>query len=173
MKKRIPKFPKVPQLNSDKISQITKDIFINESMSPKISDVIFVFGGSHPGLWEKSYEAYNKGLGKKIITTGGKKPNVKRHPSWNYDDMAEAEVIANNLIELGVPERDILIEDKSIHSLENILFGMKKINLQNIKRILFVCKSYASGRQYRTMRKNIPDDPLRCTQIQVPKIRVI
>lgn len=100
--------------------------------------LFFVFGGSHPGLWEKSYEAYNKGF-------------------WNYGDMAEADVIANNLIKLGVPERDILIEDKSIHSLENILFGMKKINLQNKKgfylfvRVMFLEDSIEQW-------ENIPDD---------------
>ena len=84
-------------------------------------DVIFVFGGSHPGNWQAPLEAYRQSLGNQIIVTGGTSLHGMKHPSWNYGDLSEAEVIVNKLMEHGVPKDAIMFETNSLHSIANVM----------------------------------------------------
>jgi hypothetical protein len=55
----IPKYPEIPPLTEKKIQQLTSIVFLEEEFCslPQKSDLIFVFGGSHPGCWQTSYQA--------------------------------------------------------------------------------------------------------------------
>jgi hypothetical protein len=103
----IPKEIVVPPLNSDQIEALTNIIFM-KYRTPEPCDVMFVFGGTHPGHWEKAIEAYRKGLSKKIIVTGGVSPTGVKHPEWRDTNKPEAEVIVTELIKNGVREDAIV-----------------------------------------------------------------
>jgi uncharacterized SAM-binding protein YcdF (DUF218 family) len=118
-------------------------------------DVIFVFGGSHPGLWKKTAEAYFLGLGKRIVVTGGYNPAARRHPTWSDGTTPEAHVIRRELVRLQVPEQVIISEGRSTNSLENVLFAKQVFDFQPVGSILVICKSYGTGRQCRTLQKHI------------------
>ena len=107
----IPKYPDVPTLTKKQIDQITEITFLKE-ITPQKCDVIFVFGGSHRN-WQAPLEAYRQGLGNQIIVTGGTSLHGMKHPSWNYGDLSEAEVIVNKLMEHGVPKDAIMFETNS------------------------------------------------------------
>lgn len=151
----IPKYPEVPKLTSKQIDDITEIVFLKE-VEPKKCDAIFVFGGSHPGNWMKPLEAYDKGLGDHIIVTGGGSSSNMRHPEWNNSGMSEAEVIVKNLVENGVPRDVISYETSSMHSIANVIESKKIFNFEGLDRLLFVSKSIATGRQYRTLIKHLP-----------------
>jgi hypothetical protein len=68
--KEIPYFVDPPPLSPSLIDEITY-IHFGEPIPVEPCDIIFVFGGSHPGLWEKSAEAFFDNLGQDIIVTGG------------------------------------------------------------------------------------------------------
>ncbi len=137
-------------------SEITRIVFGIPLELPKPCDMIFIFGGSHPGLWEKASEAYFTGLGKTIITTGGFRVDAKRHYTWKEAvGTPEGQVIKRELIRLGVPENRIFCEDRSINSLENVLFAKEIYDFRDVSSALLVCKSYGAGRQVRTFRQNI------------------
>ncbi|USK32551.1 YdcF family protein [Bacillus sp. F19] len=151
----IPKYPDVPELTVKQIRQITEITFYKEILPTKC-DVIFVFGGSHPGNWQAPLEAYNKGFSNQIIITGGSSSSGMRHSDWIYEDISEAEVIVNKLIENGVSRDKIFYETSSKHSIDNVIQAKKVFDFSSINTLLFVCKSLAAGRQYRTLKKHLP-----------------
>ncbi len=148
----IPKFPNVPELTNEQIKQITKVTFYEE-VAPAACDTIFVFGGSHPGNWQKPLEAYHKGLGKRIIVTGGTSSTGMKHKEWRDGIKSEAAFIVENLIKFGVPDNHIVSEQTSKSSIENIKEAIKIVDFSSINRLLFVCKNYATGRQLRVLKK--------------------
>ena len=96
-------------------------------------DAIFVFGGSHPGNWQAPLEAYRQGLGNQIIVTGGTSLHGMKHPSWNYGDLSDAEVIVTKLMEHGVPKDAILFEKtppfyRECNGSEKILISQRLIS---------------------------------------------
>jgi uncharacterized SAM-binding protein YcdF (DUF218 family) len=76
---------------------------------------------------------YKKGHIKKIIASGGQNGMFKE------DNFVEAEFIAQNLIGLGIPKEDIIIEGKSKNTIENAEFTFKhlqSIGIENSKVVL-------------------------------------
>jgi len=153
----IPRFPQHPPLDDDLIAEITVIVF-GKPVSPRPCDLIFVFGGSHPGLWIKSHEAYLAGLGKEIIVTGGHKPTATRHKTWHHGTTPEAHVIRQELTSRGIPEEKIHVEAKSTNTLENVLYAQEVYDFSTTNSILAVCKSYGVGRQCRTLKRHISTD---------------
>ncbi|MBA4493957.1 YdcF family protein [Paenactinomyces guangxiensis] len=156
--KEIPRYPKTPRLSREQAEALTQIVFVDQKEFPVQSsyDLLFIFGGSHPKLWEVSAQAYIEGKCRQILVTGGYKPNVKRHSSWKYGTTPESHVIKWRLVEKGVREEDIIIEDRSTNSLENVLYAKEIFDFGKVRNLLFVCKSFASGRQYRTLKKHLP-----------------
>ncbi|GAB4577997.1 MAG: YdcF family protein [Anaerolineales bacterium] len=142
-------------LTPDVIQEITAIVFDFPSLPIQPCDVIFVFGGSHPGLWLTAAEAYHKGLGNTIIVTGGHKPGVHYHFTWTDGTTPESHVITRELIKLSVPINAIVYEDQSTNSLDNVLFAKRVYDFSNITSILVVCKNYGVGRQCRTLKQHL------------------
>ena len=55
-----------------------------------------------------------------------------KHPSWNYGDLSDAEVIVNKLLEHGVPKDAILFEKNSLHSIANVMEAKRFLILQRL-----------------------------------------
>lgn len=133
------------------IKKITEYIFINDE-NPS-GDIAFVFG-TYKAL-EKSVEhtvnIYKNKLVKKVIFTGGIN---------NEFNLVESEEMRNIAIQSGITPHDILIEDKSTNTLENVLFSIpileKEIGLNNIKTITAIVKNYHSRRALMTLKKHLP-----------------
>lgn len=153
----IPRNLDVPELTPEQIQIITKTVFLPAEKLEK-ADLIFVFGGSHSVLWESAAKLYHQGYAKKIIVTGGLKPIALKHKSWQYGDRTEADVISQKLVENGVPKKAIIIEDKAVNSYENVIFVKELFDFSKISSLMMVCKSYAAGRQFRTLKKNLSEN---------------
>ncbi|MDR7857855.1 YdcF family protein [Tissierella sp.] len=151
----IPKYPEVPDLTDNQIEEIT-EITFGEEEGLNSSDVIFVFGSTHPPTYQNAFEAYNKGLGKEIIISGGSSGSKDKHKDWIYGDKAEARVIYEKLASLGVPEQKMFLEEKSKNSRENILFAKEIYDFSKVNSLIFISKNYAAGRQCRTLKKYLP-----------------
>jgi uncharacterized SAM-binding protein YcdF (DUF218 family) len=139
-------------LDAALIDEVT-DIVFGPLVEPIACDVIFVFGGLDPGLWEKGADAYSRRLGKHVVVTGGYKPTAAT-PYWK-DGTREALIIRRELIILGVPEAAIFYEDRSTNSLENVLFAKEVYDFTKVTSVLAVCKCYGAGRQCRTLKQNL------------------
>ena len=147
----IPYYVDSPSLSPSLIEEITTIIF-GKPATIEPCDIIFIFGGSHPGLWDNAAEAYFKGLGHDIIVTGGYKQDALRHHSWKEGKTPESVVIRQELIQLGVPEGRIYTEQRSTNTYENVRFAMQVYDFNTVSSILAICKSYAVGRQTRTLQ---------------------
>ncbi len=131
--------------------EITNYIFLDDTDLK--GDIAFVFGtwNAWKGSVEKATELYKSGFVPKLIFSGGinKKTGV-----------IEGEAMAEEAIKLGVPRNDVLIENKSTNTLENVLFSLgvidKELGLQNIKVMTAVVKNYHARRALMTLRKHIP-----------------
>lgn len=65
---------------------------------------------------------YKRGYIKKIIASGG------QNGMFSEDDFMEADFVAKNLMDLGIPAADIWIENQSKNTVENALFSKALLN---------------------------------------------
>lgn len=153
----IPKYPIVPNLKENQVIELTRIVF-SPKRDLKKNDVIFVFGSTHPACVEAAYQAYEKGLGKEIIISGGNSNSRDKHKDWTSGDSSEASSISSKLLERGVPEDKIYVEDKASNSKENVILATKLFDFSKVKSVTIISKNYVVGRQYRTLKKYIPSD---------------
>ncbi|MGM0806105.1 MAG: YdcF family protein [Bacillota bacterium] len=154
----IPKEPVIPDLTESDVELLTVITFDRE-IRPQKCDALFVFSGTHSGHWEKVIEAYNLNYIETIIVTGGRSLTGLPHPDWdgNTDrEVSEARVIVSYLESAGIPLKNIFIEEKSTNSLENVICSKEVFDFTKIHTLMVVCKSHATGRQIRTLKKHLP-----------------
>lgn len=130
--------------------QITNYIFV-PAVSEK-ADLAFIFGTrQYQGAVKIAYDLYKINLVPKILVSGG----MNRVSGEN-----EALAIFQKLSSLGVNNGDIIVEDKSTNTLENVLFSRdfieKNIGWENIQTIIAVVKNYHSRRALMTLKKHFP-----------------
>ena len=81
-----------------------------------------------------AYDAYKSGRIKKVIFSGGSNGVSNQ----NNDTVAEAVKMRKLAIKLGIKEEDILIDDKSNNSFENVKNSFDLIKDQNITEIAII-----------------------------------
>ena len=116
-------------MDQKEIKKITDYIFLKSK--PQKADLALVFGTRHQEAINKVFELYRNKLVSKILVSGG----INRVTGEN-----EALEMGNKLIRLGVKKDDLILEDKSTNSLENVLFSKQiideKIGFNKIKKLL-------------------------------------
>lgn len=149
--------PKVPPLSQIEINHLTKIVF-----GPLIPlarcDVIFVFGGVHPGHWQTALTAYQHGMADKIIVTGGRSNTNDLEYQRLIGTQTECAIIVEHLLAAGVPKTAIISEDNSTNSLENVVYACEKFDFKTVKSVLFVTKEHVVGRHWRTLAQYLPAD---------------
>lgn len=136
-------------MEKNEINKITEYIFLNSL--PQKAHLAIIFGTRHKVALETVFQLYQKGLIPKVLLSGG----INKTTGQN-----EAEDMAKNLIAMGIKRDDLILENKSTNSLENVLFSKDKIEqeigFQNIKKIIAVVKHYHSRRALMTLKKHFP-----------------
>lgn len=126
--------------------------YMHMNMEPRKADIIVGFGCYNEEIALRAAELYFEGFAPKILFTGGLGRNTKR--MW---DRSEAERFAEIAMKAGVPEKDILMENRSTNTGENILFTKEMLAGKNIKRILGVHKPFMERRVYGAMGMYWPE----------------
>ena len=123
------------------------------SSSPERSDLIFVFGSSQNLRIEKAVELYKQDVAPKIMTTGAA-------PHWGELIEPEGEMAARHAIELGVPEGDIIVENQSIATPDNVKRGIDILEEMNWRPaiITIVTSEFNTRRAEMDMYKFTPWD---------------
>ena len=91
--------------------------YLGLHQAPKKADVIVGFGNFNTDIARRAAELYHQGYAPKILFTGGLGRNTE-----GMLPEPEAVRFARVAMECGVPEKDILLEDKSRNTKENIDF---------------------------------------------------
>ena len=92
---------------------------------------------------------YKKGYIKKIIATGG------QNGLTNEDDFVEAEFVAANLKDLGIPVTDIYVEGNSRNTIENAEFSYKILDSLGLKKnkVVLITSAFHMPRAKETFEK--------------------
>jgi len=125
------------------------------------SDVVVVLGGmiqtlgkygTRPELTESSdrlvdaIRIYKAGKAKKILFTGGS--------GYLFaDEIREADLAKQIITELGVPEKDLVIERESHNTYENAVFSKQLIEENHFETIILVTSAFHFKRAAATFKK--------------------
>ena len=118
-------------------------------------DSIFVLCSLDTRVAEKAAQLYLEGYSSQVIVSGG--VGVLTQDIFNKP---EAQIFADIIVELGVPASDIIIEDESTNTGENIQFTYNLLrNLgKSFSSFILVQKPYMERRTYATFKKQWPDE---------------
>ncbi len=133
------------------LQDITEYMLVETDLRP--ADLGFVFGGANAdSLADHAAKLYHDGLFKQIIVSGGVATD---------DGRLECDRMRDRLVECGVPEDKILVENQATNTGENVTYGMalieKEIGLKNVKSVIGIGQIHASRRFVMTLEKHWPD----------------
>ena len=120
------------------------------------ADCILVLGSLKAAQYRVPVAAqgYKAGRAKKIILCGGK---VRAFPDGNY---SEAEYMRQAALASGIADEDIILENSSQDTVENILFALIELQrsfyLNNVHSVLLVTTAYHMRRSLGIARYLLP-----------------
>jgi uncharacterized SAM-binding protein YcdF (DUF218 family) len=129
------------------------------------SDCILTLGSHDLRVAHRTADLYLEGWAPLVIMSGGLGNFTKS--IWKD---AEADKFAAIAIQRGVPAIDILIENASTNTGENILFTQRLLEQKglNPESFIVVQKPYMERRSYATFKKHWPSKKLLVTSPQIP-----
>ena len=109
----------------------------------KKADCIVGFGNYNCDIGIRAAELYHAGFAEKVLFSGGLGRNT-----LGLQNTTEAVRFAETAMRCGVPEQDILIEDRSTNTAENILFTKAMLEENGIfaKRLIAVHQPFMERR---------------------------
>ena len=131
---------------------------------PRRADVIVGFGNFNTDIAARAAQLYNQGYAAKILFTGGLGRNTE-----GLLPESEAERFKRTAMACGVPEQDIILEDKSTNTKENIDFTRELLEKLNIPHghILGVHQPFMERRITAAMGVYWPEQSFSVTSPQV------
>ncbi|MFH1030621.1 MAG: YdcF family protein [bacterium] len=118
-----------------------------------MSSYIFILGSSYIETMDEVKKLYDRRVANKILITGHSKGRLKE---------IEANKFYRRGIELGIPQEVFLLEKNAINTKENIVNSIsiieKSLGFRNIKKIMFICKSFHTRRVLMTAKMYFPKD---------------
>ncbi len=128
------------------------------------ADCILVLGSHDFRVAERGAELYLQGWAPLLIFSGGLGNFTKE--MWTE---SEADQFARIAISKGVPEKAILVENKSTNTGENILFTQQLLKEKqlNPQSFIVVQKPYMERRSYATFKQHWPDKEVMVTSPQI------
>ncbi len=127
--------------------------YVMPSFPACASDLGFLFGTRHgvPEFCEVAYELWRDGMFSRLLVSGGK---TRSSP------LAEAEVIAERLVGLGIPKTVLILETVATNTGENVQFGRAKVaevmDLAAIRSIVVIGKICSTRRYLMTLQRHWP-----------------
>lgn len=128
--------------------------YMHMDMELRKADCIVGFGNYNTAIAVRAAELYHQGLAPKILFSGGLGRNTDNR--WTG---TEAERFAAAAMAEGVPAADIILEDKSTNTAENILFTRHKFRElgMEVKTILGVHQPFMERRIYAALKVSWPE----------------
>lgn len=122
-----------------------------QTIVPKQADFAIIFGTRLPDPVPIAARLYQERVVPKIVATGG----MNRDTGHN-----EAHAHYQLLRESGIPASDIIVEDQSTNTLENVTFALPKIQeaVGDFRSVIAVCKWMHARRAIMTMKAHFPPD---------------
>ena len=142
--------------------------YLGMHQTPAKADCIVGFGNFTTDIARRAAELYHQGYAPKILFTGGLGRNTTR-----LFTEPEAVRFARVAMECGVPEGDIILEDKSTNTKENIDFMREIFETQGIPHdhVLGVHQPFMERRIVAAMGVYWPEQSfsVTCPQVTIPE----
>ena len=128
------------------------------------ADCIFVLGSQDTRVAERAAEIHLQGWAPLLIFSGGLGRITKG--VWTE---TEAELFARIAAQKGVCEKNILVENKSTNTGENVLFTRQLVQQRGLdpQSFILVQKPYMERRAYATFQKQWPGQTVYVTSPQI------
>lgn len=138
--------------------------YMHMNMELSKADCIVGFGCYNDDIPLRCAELYRQGWAPKVLFTGGLGRNTRE--LWTESEAARFGRIA---LAHGVPEKDLILEDKATNSAENILFTRDKLHSLGLpcEKLIGVHKPFMERRVYAAMKVYWPEAELIVTSPQL------
>lgn len=127
--------------------------YVMPSFPVRASDLGFLFGTRH-GVSEfcaAAHALWRDGMFSRLLISGGRTAS---------SPVAEADVIAERLIRLGIPEAALILETEAMNTGENVRFGMARVaevmDLAAVRSVVVIGKICSTRRYLMTLQKHWP-----------------
>lgn len=148
----------VSEINEEALSIGTVDRLLFQGLEDigEKADCIVVLGSIKAAKYRVpvAVDAYKAGRANKIMLCGG---SVRDFPAGK---ISEAENMYQTALELGIPQEDIILENQSQNTVENILFALIELQrafwLNKVHRVLLVTTAYHMRRSLAIARYLFP-----------------
>jgi len=143
-------------LAPSEVEAITRAVFVRSD--PRPSELMLIFGATRSsGNWHTAAKLIQSGMADRVLVSGG----------GRYDEsstVTEAWGIRSALIDLSVPPSDIMVEERSRNTLENVIFSRELLQAIGMfpASVVLYCKSHHAGRASRTLAKHMPGVTFSC-----------
>ena len=127
--------------------EIIMAIVDNDCLKP--SDAIILLEGDGFHRFQKAVDLYKKGLGKKIVFSGA--IVQKEYGSYPFEEVKPF------IINAGVPEEDLIHEDKSLQTQQQAVEVVKMAMENGRKRLALVASHEHQYRAYLTFLRQVLD----------------
>ena len=152
--------------DGQEIDLLAKIIWDYHHVSHEISkaDAILVLCSHDTRVAERGVELFLGGFAPYVIFSGGVGKLTK-----DIFDRPEADIFAEIAVKMGVPKLNIVIENQSTNTGENVLYTKKMLEDRglDIKSFILVQKPYMERRAYATFRKVWPEKNFVVTSPQI------
>lgn len=139
-------------MSDQQLAQIIWDYMrFEEPLAP--ADVIIGLGYADKHIADHCASLYHANYAPLILFTGN------RDAAGDYHlPRAEAEILAQRAMDLGVPEKDIIVESRAMNTGENIRLSYEALQERNISpaTIILVQEPYMLRRDYLTYKAQWP-----------------
>ncbi len=124
--------------------------FLSERDHPRSADAIIAFGGRDLTVARHAARLHREGWAPWIVATGGVPFD---------DERSEAEAFADGMVAEGVPRERILIESRSRHTGENVMFALDLLRdrADGVDTVIAVPWPLAARRAAATLRRQAPE----------------
>lgn len=127
--------------------EIIMAIVDNDCLKP--SDAIILLEGDGFHRFQKAVDLYKNGLGKKIVFSGA--IVQKEYGSYPFEEVKPF------ILEAGVPEEDLIHEDKSLQTQQQAVEVVKMAMEKGWKRLALVASHEHQYRAYLTFLRQVLD----------------
>ncbi|MET0855471.1 MAG: YdcF family protein [Telluria sp.] len=138
-------------MSSDELQRIAA--YVMPSLPACPSDLGFLFGTRH-GVSEfcaAAHRLWREGMFSRLLISGGVTGSIP---------VAEADMIAERLVGLGMPEGALILETAATNTGENVRFGRARVaavtDLVAIRSVLLIGKMCSTRRYLMTMQRHWP-----------------
>ena len=127
--------------------------YIMPSFPACASDLGFLFGTRHgvPEFCEVAHGLWQNGMFSRLLVSGGR---------TGSSPLAEADMIAERLLRLGIPETVLILETAATNTGENVRFGRARVaevmDLAAIRSVIVIGKICSTRRYLMTLQRHWP-----------------